>query len=114
MGKIMLFSNKFISFVFYAITMHSYIDVFKSFLSFTESEVLGVKNVCSIIVAVFASAYWIQRAFNEFFVNRPFKKYEEQMKKEQLEFEKKIRVRKEKELKKQDYEEVHQSKKLHN
>ena len=107
MGKIMLFSNKFISFVFYAITMHSYIDVFKSFLSFTESEVLGIRNVCSIIVAVFASAYWIQRAFNEFFTNRPFRKYKDQMEKEQLEFERKIRERKEKELKEQDYDEIY-------
>ena len=100
----MFFSNKFISWVFYAITFRSYMDVFKSFLSFTDEEVLGIRNICSIIVAIFASAYWIKRASNEFFTNRPFKRYEEQMKKEQLEFEKKLREIKEKELKEQGYE----------
>ena len=94
----MFFGKKFTAWVFYAITMNSYVDVFKSFLTFTNEEVSGVRNVCSIIVAVFASGYWIQRYLNEFFTNRPFKKYEEKMKKEQLEFEKKLRDIKEKEL----------------
>lgn len=64
-----------ISYLFNGITCYYFINLFKIFMPFSDTEIDKIKIVGSILVAVFASLYWIIKGINSL-VELPYKKRE--------------------------------------
>jgi len=64
-----------INYFFNGVTCYYFINVLKVILPFTDSQIDNIKIAGSLLVAIFASIYWIIRGINSL-IELPYKKRE--------------------------------------